>query len=97
MADRKVSYLLVGGGLASANCARHLREQEAEGEILLVGRELDPPYNRPPLSKGYLRGKEELSDIWVRPEGWYEANNVEVLTRTSVMSVSYTHLTLPTN
>ena len=85
--DRKVSYLLVGGGLASGNCARHLREQDAEGEILLVGREPDPPYNRPPLSKTYLRGEESKTDILVRPEGWYEENDVELLTRTSVMSI----------
>ena len=87
MADRKVSYLLVGGGLASGNCARHLREQDAEGEILLVGREPDPPYNRPPLSKTYLRGEESKTDILVRPEGWFEENDVEVLTRTSVTSI----------
>jgi len=87
VADRKVSYLLVGGGLASGNCARHLREQDAEGEILLVGREPDPPYNRPPLSKTYLRGEESKTDILVRPEGWFEENDVEVLTRTSVTSI----------
>lgn len=45
MTARKVDYLLVGGGLASANCARWLRESGAEGEILLVGREPDAPYN----------------------------------------------------
>ena len=37
MADRAVEFLLIGGGIASGNCARHLREQGAEGEILLVG------------------------------------------------------------
>ena len=41
MADRKVDYLLIGGGLASANCARWLREEGAEGEVLLVGHESD--------------------------------------------------------
>ena len=57
MARRKVDHLLVGGGLAAANCARWLREEGAEGSVLLVGREFDPPYNRPPLSKGYLAGQ----------------------------------------
>ncbi len=57
MADRSVDHLLIGGGLASANCARWLREEGGEGSILLVGRENDPPYNRPPLSKTYLGGK----------------------------------------
>ena len=56
--DRKVDHLLIGGGLAAASCARWLREEGADGSVLLVGREPDPPYNRPPLSKGYLRGEE---------------------------------------
>ena len=57
MADRDVDYLLIGGGLAAGNCARWLRESGADGSILLVGREPDLPYDRPPLSKGYLRGE----------------------------------------
>ena len=58
MADRDVEYLLIGGGVAAANCARWLRKSGADGSILLVGREPDLPYDRPPLSKGYLRGTE---------------------------------------
>ena len=58
MAEQTVDFLLVGGGLASANCARWLRESGAEGSALLVGREPHAPYNRPPCSKGYLQGKE---------------------------------------
>jgi 3-phenylpropionate/trans-cinnamate dioxygenase ferredoxin reductase subunit len=85
--DRAVEFLLVGGGIAAANCARHLREQGAEGEILLVGRELDPPYNRPPLSKAYLRGDETREDVLFRPDSWYEEQRVDLLTRTSVMSL----------
>jgi 3-phenylpropionate/trans-cinnamate dioxygenase ferredoxin reductase subunit len=84
MADRKVDYLLIGGGLASANCARWLREEGAEGEVLLVGRELDPPYNRPDCSKGYLRGEETREQPLFRPNEWWEEQNIELLTRTSV-------------
>jgi 3-phenylpropionate/trans-cinnamate dioxygenase ferredoxin reductase subunit len=87
MAERTVKFLLIGGGMASANCARHLREQGADGEVLLVGRELDPPYNRPPLSKQYVRGEEKMDDIVFRPQSWYEENEVELLTRTSVVSL----------
>jgi 3-phenylpropionate/trans-cinnamate dioxygenase ferredoxin reductase component len=87
MAERAVKYLLIGGGMASANCARYLREQGADGEILLVGRELDPPYNRPPLSKQYVRGEEKMDDIVFRPQSWYDENDVELLTRTSVTSL----------
>jgi 3-phenylpropionate/trans-cinnamate dioxygenase ferredoxin reductase component len=84
MADRKVDYLLIGGGLASANCARWLREKGADGEVLLVGREPDPPYNRPNCSKGYLRGEEAREEAFFRPNEWWAEQNIELLTRTSV-------------
>src|ERR1700733_8376640 len=84
MADRKVDYLLIGGGLASANCARWLREEGAEGEVLLVGRESDPPYNRPDCSKGYLRGEETREQPLFRPNDWWSEQSIELLTRTSV-------------
>jgi 3-phenylpropionate/trans-cinnamate dioxygenase ferredoxin reductase subunit len=84
---RKVDHLLIGGGLASANCARWLREAGAEGEILLVGREPDPPYNRPPCSKGYLQGKEAREETWFRPDDWWGEQRIELLTKTSVMKL----------
>ena len=87
MASRQVDHLLIGGGLASANCARWLREGGSEGSILLVGREPDKPYNRPPLSKGYLQAKESREDVLFRPDEWWEEQRIEVLTRTSVMKL----------
>ena len=87
MARRKVDHLLVGGGLAAANCARWLREAGGEGSILLVGREYDPPYNRPPLTKGYLQGKESREDTLFRPDDWWPEQEIELLTRTSVMKL----------
>ncbi|MBA3809497.1 MAG: FAD-dependent oxidoreductase [Solirubrobacterales bacterium] len=87
MSDRKVDYLLIGGGLASANCARTLREEGAEGEILLVGRELDAPYNRPDCSKGYLRGEESRDEPLFRPADWWQEQRIELLTRTSVTAL----------
>lgn len=87
MADRHVAHLLIGGGLASASCARWLREGGAEGEILLVGREPDPPYDRPPLSKEYLGGDAAREDAFYRPLEWYEAQRIELLQRTSVMKL----------
>jgi 3-phenylpropionate/trans-cinnamate dioxygenase ferredoxin reductase subunit len=87
MAARKVDHLLIGGGLASANCARWLREEGAEGAVLVVGREPDPPYNRPNCSKGYLRGEEERSDAYFRPDAWWDEQDIEVLTRTSVTAL----------
>ncbi len=87
MAARKVDYLLIGGGLASANCARWLREEGAEGSVVVVGREPDPPYNRPNCSKGYLRGAEERSEAFFRPQKWWSEQEVELLTRTSVTAL----------
>jgi 3-phenylpropionate/trans-cinnamate dioxygenase ferredoxin reductase subunit len=87
MADRHVAHLLIGGGLASANCARWLRESGGEGEILLVGREPEPPYNRPPCSKGYLQGHESRDDTYFRPNDWWEEQRIDLRTRTSVMKL----------
>ena len=87
MADRHVDYLLIGGGLAAGNCARWLREEGADGSILLVGREPDLPYNRPPCSKEYLRGKESREEVLFRPPEWYEEQRIEALTRVSVMKL----------
>lgn len=87
MADRKVDYLLIGGGLAAANCARWLREEGADGDVLLVGRETDPPYNRPECSKGYLRGEETREEPYFRPNDFWDEQRIELLTRTSVTAL----------
>lgn len=87
MAAREVDYLLIGGGLASANCARWLRQEGAQGEVLVVGREVDPPYNRPECSKGYLRGEESREEPLFRPREWWEEQHIELLTRTSVTAL----------
>ena len=87
MAEREVDFLLIGGGLASATCAAELRKRGAEGSILLAGREPEPPYERPPLSKEYLRGEAERADAYVNPSAWYEENEVDLLSGTNVMSL----------
>jgi 3-phenylpropionate/trans-cinnamate dioxygenase ferredoxin reductase subunit len=87
VADREVDFLIVGGGMAGASCASGLRKKGAEGSILLVGREPEPPYERPPLSKEYLRGDAERADAYVNEASWYEENSVELLTGKNVMSL----------
>jgi 3-phenylpropionate/trans-cinnamate dioxygenase ferredoxin reductase subunit len=87
VSDRHVAYALIGGGLASGNCARWLRESGADGSILLIGRESDLPYNRPPCSKGYLQGKESREDVLFRPPEWYAEQEIEALTRVSAMKL----------
>lgn len=87
MPDRTVDFLLIGGGMASAHCAAELRRRGADGSVLLVGREPEPPYERPPISKEYLRGEAERSEAHVNPPSWYEENEVELLSGRNVMSL----------
>ncbi|MCW2967498.1 MAG: FAD-dependent pyridine nucleotide-disulfide oxidoreductase [Solirubrobacteraceae bacterium] len=82
-----IDVLLIGGGVASAACATQLREDGFGGSVLLVGREPDPPYNRPPISKGYLLGQEDRDAALVHPEDWWAQNDVQLRTRTSVMKL----------
>lgn len=84
MADRAVDVLLIGGGTASAACAQTLRTQGFGGSVLLAARELDPPYDRPPLTKQYLRGEQDRSASHLPQSGWFDADATELLTRTSV-------------
>jgi 3-phenylpropionate/trans-cinnamate dioxygenase ferredoxin reductase subunit len=86
VADREVDFLLIGGGMASAHCAAELRSRGADGSVLLVGREPEPPYERPPVSKEYMRAEAERADAYVNPPSWYEENAVELLTGRNVMS-----------
>jgi 3-phenylpropionate/trans-cinnamate dioxygenase ferredoxin reductase subunit len=85
--ERTVDYLLIGAGLAGASCAKKLREEGADGSILLVGREQDPPYHRPPLSKDFLRGETSREDALVEAPEWWDEHEVELLTRTSAMKL----------
>jgi 3-phenylpropionate/trans-cinnamate dioxygenase ferredoxin reductase subunit len=84
---RRVDYLLIGGGMASAYCAMELRKRGAGGSILLAGREPDPPYERPPLSKEYVRGESAREDAYVNGADWYRENEIELLAGASVMSL----------
>jgi 3-phenylpropionate/trans-cinnamate dioxygenase ferredoxin reductase subunit len=79
--------LLVGGGIASASAAAELRERGFEGSILLATRELDPPYHRPPITKGYLQGREDRDSTQIHPQAWYDEHDVEVRTRAGVMDI----------
>jgi 3-phenylpropionate/trans-cinnamate dioxygenase ferredoxin reductase component len=89
MPEREVDFLLIGGGMASAHCAAELRRRGADGSVLLVGREPEPPYERPPLSKEYLRDADDYprEKAYVHPVDWYEENGVELLSGRNVMSL----------
>ena len=72
------TYLIVGASLAGANAAEALRAEGFTGRIALIGEEHDRPYERPPLSKGYLLGTAEKDTIYVHPEQWYAEHDVEL-------------------
>jgi NADPH-dependent 2,4-dienoyl-CoA reductase/sulfur reductase-like enzyme len=71
-------YVIVGASMAGAKAAETLREEGFGGSIVLLGEEQERPYERPPLSKGYLLGKEEKGSIYVHEEGWYAENGVDL-------------------
>jgi NADPH-dependent 2,4-dienoyl-CoA reductase/sulfur reductase-like enzyme len=72
------TYVLIGGGLAGAKAAETLRAEGFGGRVVLVGEEAEAPYERPPLSKGYLLGSDEREKARVHEPGWYEAHDVDL-------------------
>lgn len=77
--DKLDSVVIAGGGLAGATAAFALREQGFEGRIQLVSEEAEPPYERPGLSKEYLRGEKPLEKLFVRPLADYQAHDIQLL------------------
>jgi 3-phenylpropionate/trans-cinnamate dioxygenase ferredoxin reductase subunit len=88
MAERQIAYAIIGGGQAGFNCARWLREEGAEGEVVIVSREPDPPYYRPDCSKEYLRGEKPREEVPFRAPEWYAEQQIEVLSKVSAMSLN---------
>jgi 3-phenylpropionate/trans-cinnamate dioxygenase ferredoxin reductase component len=85
VADREVGALIVGGGAAGAACAEALHEGAFGADVLLVGREPDPPYERPPASKTYLAGTQDRDACLFHDAAWYARRSIELASRTSVM------------
>ncbi|WP_020389305.1 NAD(P)/FAD-dependent oxidoreductase [Kribbella catacumbae] len=77
--NKEPTYVIVGASLAGATAAQTLRELGFAGRIVLIGDETEHPYERPPLSKGYLLGKDERAKIYVHEENWYAEHAVELL------------------
>jgi 3-phenylpropionate/trans-cinnamate dioxygenase ferredoxin reductase subunit len=73
-----MAIVIVGAGLAGGTAATELREQGYAGEVVLIGAEDHPPYERPPLSKGYLLGNDPLDDAFVHPQVWYPEHDVDL-------------------
>jgi 3-phenylpropionate/trans-cinnamate dioxygenase ferredoxin reductase subunit len=73
------THVIIGASLAGAKAAQTLREEGFTGRLVLVGAETERPYERPPLTKGFLLGKEAQEKAYVHDEGWYTDHNVELL------------------
>jgi NADPH-dependent 2,4-dienoyl-CoA reductase/sulfur reductase-like enzyme len=72
------SFVIVGASLAGAKAAETLRDEGFDGEIVLLGSEQERPYERPPLSKGYLLGSDERDSVFVHPADWYAEHQVDL-------------------
>jgi len=84
MRDLHVRYLLVGGGVASSAAAGAIRERDREGSLLLVGQEINRPYQRTALSSDYLLRTVARDALFMMPPEWYERNGVSLRTGTRV-------------
>ncbi|QUS55600.1 NAD(P)/FAD-dependent oxidoreductase [Pseudovibrio brasiliensis] len=70
--------VVVGAGQAGVQAAQTLRQKGYEGELVMLGNEPQPPYQRPPLSKKFLSGEVEPDALFIRPEAFYETNNIDL-------------------
>jgi 3-phenylpropionate/trans-cinnamate dioxygenase ferredoxin reductase subunit len=84
---RDQTIIIAGASLAGAKAAETLREDGFDGRIVLVGAESERPYERPPLSKDYLRGESERDKAFVHDEGFYEQRQIELRTSTRVTAI----------
>jgi 3-phenylpropionate/trans-cinnamate dioxygenase ferredoxin reductase subunit len=67
----KQTFVIVGASLAGANAVEELRGQGFDGQLLLIGDEAELPYERPPLTKDYLRGESPREKAYVHPKAFY--------------------------
>ncbi|MFD7061784.1 NAD(P)/FAD-dependent oxidoreductase [Streptomyces sp. NPDC059906] len=87
MVDADQTFVIVGGGLAGAKAAETLRTEGFTGRVILVCDERDHPYERPPLSKGYLLGKEERDSVFVHEPAWYARHDIELHLGQTVVAI----------
>ena len=82
------TFVIVGASLGGAKAAEALRAEGFGGQIVLIGAEPHYPYERPPLSKGYLQGAEERDKIFVHSgEGWYAEHQIDLRLGTAVTAI----------
>ncbi|MDH6114910.1 3-phenylpropionate/trans-cinnamate dioxygenase ferredoxin reductase subunit [Kitasatospora sp. MAP12-15] len=74
----RTAHVIIGASLAGASAARTLREEGYDGPLVLIGDENELPYERPPLSKGYLMGAEPREKVYVHPREWYREQRIDL-------------------
>lgn len=79
--------VIVGGGQAGSQAAASLRERGYQGALTIIGAERQLPYQRPPLSKAFLKGEAGEDSLMLRPAAFYARNGIDMLTETRVVSV----------
>jgi 3-phenylpropionate/trans-cinnamate dioxygenase ferredoxin reductase component len=83
----KQTFVIAGASLAGAKAAQELREHGFDGRVILIGTEPERPYERPPLTKDYLRGESEREKAYVHAAGFYDGHDIELMTGTTVTSI----------
>src|SRR5947208_13273086 len=81
------TFIIVGASLAGAKAAEELRQRGFDGRLLLLGAEPERPYERPPLSKDYLRGESERDKAHVHDESFYPEHEIELMTSATVGAI----------
>ena len=89
------TFVIVGARLAGAKAAETLRAEGFDGEIVLIGSEHERPYERPPLSKGYLLGNDERDSVYVHPADWYAKHDVDLRLGVTVTAIDRATATVP--
>ena len=83
----KKKILIVGAGQAACSLAGKYRQQDSEAAITIVGEERYLPYQRPPLSKKYVTGEMSVESLFLRPEAWYQKNDISLLSGHRVVRI----------
>ncbi|MFN8215751.1 MAG: FAD-dependent oxidoreductase [Solirubrobacterales bacterium] len=86
--SKKQTFMIVGGSLAGAKAAEELRERGFDGRVVLIGEERERPYERPPLTKDYLRGESGRESVFVHQEDFYRESEISLLTDTTVVAIN---------
>lgn len=84
------TFVIVGASLAGAKAAETLRAEGFDGRVVLIGDEARRPYERPPLSKEYMRGEKDFDAAAVHPAGFYDEHDIELRTSSLVTAIDPT-------